>query len=373
MRIKNKKVVIPIFILIIFSLLLFLNRGRKGERKDLPTGGNSEVIAAVVEVEKVVPRDILEFIESNGIVKAWQEAEISPEVSGKVKSILAEVGDNLKAGDPIFKLDDELLKLRVEKARALVTQLEGNYLTSNRDLSRKGNLYQDGVISVLDLDLAKAKEKADRGLLAGAKTSLKIAQRDLRESTIKSPINGTLSERLIDIGTTVSPQMKVASVVDTSKLRIRIGVSEKEIPKIKKDQEVKVLVDAFPDEEYQGTVFTVGIKAHETTLTFPVEVEIVNNREPRLKPGMIARLKIRMGNHSQVIVIPQEVILHEEGEPFVFVVRDDVAHKVKINQGAIIDSQVIVKYGLSPGDLLVTVGAHTISEGTKVKIRNDLP
>jgi RND family efflux transporter MFP subunit len=373
MVIKNKKVIVLIIFLLIVSFLLLLRRGGKSESKNLPNGSDSEVIAAVVETEKVVPRDIMEFIDSNGLAKAWQEAEISPEVSGKVKSILAEVGDELKAGDPIFKLNDELLRLQVEKARSLVTQLEGNYLSSKRDLSRKEKLYQDGVISELDLDLAKAKEKADRGLLEGAKTSLKIAQRDLRESTIRSPISGSLAERLIDIGTTVLPQMKVASVVDTSRIRIKIGISEKEIRKIKKGQQVEVYLDAFPNEKYQGTVFSVGLKANESTLTFPVEVEIVNNRDPMLKPGMVARLKIQTGNHLQVVVIPQEVTINEEGESFVFVVRDGVAHKAKITIDTTIDSQVIVEDGLSPGDFLITVGSRTISEGTRVTIKNELP
>lgn len=366
MNVKSRKIFLIIAILLIIPFLFLLNRG-SDRKSGVPQDESfSEAIATMVEVETISFRNILEFIESNGIVKAWQEAEISPEVSGKVKTIHAEVGDYLESGDPIFKLDDELLKLNVNKARALVTQLEGNYLTSKRDIARKETLYQDGVISDLDLDLAKAKEKADRGLLEGAQASLKIAQRDLRESTIRSPIKGTLAERLIDIGTTVSPQMEVASVVDASKVRIRIGVSEKEIHKIKKGQGVKVHLDAFPQEEYQGTVFSVGIKANENSLTFPVEVEMINNREPKLKPGMVARLKIQTGNHSQVVVIPQEFILNEEGNLFVFVIQDGAAHKVKITPGSIIDSKIIVEEGLSPGDRLITVGSHAVSEGTKV-------
>ncbi|MBE9541119.1 MAG: efflux RND transporter periplasmic adaptor subunit [Proteobacteria bacterium] len=367
MKVKSRKIFLVIAILLIIPILFLLNRGRDGKSAVPQDESISEAIATMVEVETISTRNILEFIESNGIVKAWQEAEISPEVSGKVKTIHAEVGDYLESGDPIIKLDDELLKLKVRKARALVTQLEGHYLTSTRDIARKEALFQDGVISELDLDLAKAKEKADRGLLEGAQVSLKIAQRDLRESTIRSPIKGTLAERLIDIGTTVSPQMEVASVVDASKVRIRIGVSEKEIHKIKKGQGVKVHLDAFPQEEYQGTVFSVGTKANENSLTFPVEVETINNREPKLKPGMVARLKIQTGNHSQVVVIPQEFILNEEGNLFVFVIQDSVAHKVKINTGSIINSEVIVEEGLSPGDLLITVGSHTITEGARVK------
>ncbi len=372
MRIRGRTIVILGVIVLILVFLGLAGRERR-ESGEEPVQSPSEVIAAVVEVEKVAPRNIKEFIESNGVVKAWQEADISPEVSGKVKHIFAEVGDYLEAGDPIFKLNDELLTLRVEKARAVVTQLEGHYLTSNRDLARKEALYRDGVISELDRDLARAKEKADNGLLEGARVSLKIAERDLRESTIRSPIDGTLAERLIDMGTTVSPQMNVACVVDASKVRIRIGVSEKEIHKIKKEQEVKVSVDAFPREQYRGTVFAVGIKANETTLTFPVEVAIVNDREPMLKPGMVSRLRIQTANHSQVTVIPQEAIHNDEGGSFVFVVQDGVARRVDINPDSIVDSQVIIRDGLSPGDLLITVGSHTISEGTRVKVKNELP
>ena len=366
MNILNKKVILIAVVCLLLSVLFFVSRGEKSESKDLAASGIGAAPVTVVEVTEITLKDITEYIESNGVVQAWQEADITPEVTGKVKSIFAEVGDDLAIGDPIFKLNDELLHLQVEKARSLVTQLEGNYLTSKRDLSRKEKLYKDGVVSELDRDLAQAKEKADRGLLGGAKVSLKIAERDLRETTIRSPINGNLAERLVDVGTTVNPQTKVASVVDTSKIRIRIGISEKEIHKIRKGQDVTVSVDAFPSDAYQGAVFTAGMKANETSLTFPVEIALSNNREPLLKPGMVARVKIQTGNHTRVVSIPQDVILTEGYTAFVFVERDGVARKMSIVPDRTIDSHTIVKEGLSPGDLLITVGAQTISEGEKV-------
>jgi RND family efflux transporter MFP subunit len=367
MTILNKKVILAAVICLSLSVLFFVSRGgKKSESQDLSASGIDAAPATAVEVTEITLKDITEYIESNGVVHAWQEADISPEVTGKVKSIFAEVGDDLAIGDPIFKLNDELLHLQVEKARSLVTQLEGNYLTSKRDLIRKEKLFKDGVISELDRDLAQAKEKADRGLLAGAKASLKIAERDLRETTIRSPIKGNLAERLVDVGTTVNPQMKVASVVDISKVRIRIGLSEKEIHKIKKGQDVAVSVDAFPGDEYQGTVFTAGMKANETSLTFPVEISLSNNREPSLKPGMVARLKIQTGNHNRVVSIPQDVIFTEGDAAFVFLERDGAAHRINIVPDRTINSHTIVKKGLSPGDLLITVGAQTIAEGEQV-------
>jgi RND family efflux transporter MFP subunit len=369
MRITTKKAVIGSALLVLLFFLLVFTRGKRGEGNAPPTTDPAEARGTVVTVEKIVPQDIIEYSEANGVAQAWQEADISSEVSGKVQAIFAEVGDTLKAGAPLFKLNDELLTLQVEKARSLVTQLEGNYLSSKRDLSRKEKLYKDGVVAEWDLDLARAKEKADRGLLEGAQTSLKIAQRDLRETTIRSPIDGSLAERLIDIGTTVTPQMKVATVVYTSKIRIRIGVSEHVVSKIRKGQPVTISVDAFPHEVYQATVFSVGMKADEATLTFPVEVALVNDREPSLKPGMVGRLKIQTENHSQVILIPQDVIRTETGTPVVFVVKEDRARTVTITPGRSIASQIIVKEGLSPGDLLVTVGSQTIADGEMVVVK----
>jgi RND family efflux transporter MFP subunit len=160
--------------------------------------------------------------------------------------------------------------------------------------------------------------------------------------------------------------MKVASVVDTSKIRIRIGVSEKQIHKIRKRQNVRVVVDAFPGMDYQGTVFTAGLKANETSLTFPVEISLTNNREPLLKPGMVARLKIQTGKHTQVVSIPQDFILTEADTAYVFVEQDGIARKVTIVPDQTIDSHTIVREGLSPGDRLITVGAQTIVDGEKV-------
>ncbi|MDX1779599.1 MAG: biotin/lipoyl-binding protein, partial [Thermodesulfobacteriota bacterium] len=140
----NKKVALAVVVLIILFVLFLVTRGKKSESKNLVPNGTVEPRATVVEVIEVTLGDIIEHIESNGVIQAWQEADISPEVSGKVKTIFAEVGDNLKAGDPIFKLNDELLQLQVEKAGSLVTQLEGNHLTSKRDLTRKEKLFKDG-------------------------------------------------------------------------------------------------------------------------------------------------------------------------------------------------------------------------------------
>jgi membrane fusion protein (multidrug efflux system) len=323
---KNIMILLPVLVIVLIIIILTI---RVRERKRI------QALEATKKTEKIQPvkvlethyMDIMRFVKSSGVVHAWEEAIISSEVSGKVQAIYAKIGDRLEQGASILKLDDEMLGYAVEQAEANIMQLEGNYEASKKDLQRKRGLFDDKVISELEFDLAKAKEKVDRGLLDAARASLKIAKRDLRETLIESPISGILAERLVDIGTDVS-----------------------EIAEIQEGQPVRVEADAFPEKIFHGKVYSVGMKADDETLTFPVEASVVNSSRPILKPGMVARIAIQSGNHSAVIALPQDLLFSIADKTFVWIVQDGIAKKTEVTPGPIIDSRIIIKDGLQPGD-----------------------
>jgi membrane fusion protein (multidrug efflux system) len=365
---KNIMILLPVLVIVLIIIILTI---RVRERKRI------QALEATKKTEKIQPvkvlethyMDIMRFVKSSGVVHAWEEAIISSEVSGKVQAIYAKTGDRLEQGASILKLDDEMLGYAVEQAEANIMQLEGNYEASKKDLQRKRGLFDDKVISELEFDLAKAKEKVDRGLLDAARASLKIAKRDLRETLIESPISGILAERLVDIGTDVSKGAKVATVVSIDKIKIKVGISESEIAEIQEGQPVRVEADAFPEKIFHGKVYSVGMKADDETLTFPVEASVVNSSRPILKPGMVARIAIQSGNHSAVIALPQDLLFSLADKTFVWVVQDGVAKKTEVTPGPIIDSRIIIKAGLQPGDPVVIAGQQGLFEGSKVKIR----
>jgi membrane fusion protein, multidrug efflux system len=325
-------------------------------------------VALPVKILAAEKRDVERFITHAGVLQAWQQSVIFSEVGGKVQAISAKVGDTLEPGNPIMKIDDELIGYMVEQAQANVLQLEANHQTSLRELERNKSLFRNKVISDYEFDLARAKEKADRALLASAQASLKIVRRDLRETRITSPIRGILAERTVDLGTSISQGTRVATVIDIETVKIRIGISEKDIAEIKEHQPAIITTDALPDQTYAGTVYSVGTKADDPTLTFPVEIVINNNREPILKPGMVAQVSIRTGAYAGVFPLPQEAVLKANDDFFVWSVDRDTARRVGVTVGPIVRSEFIIESGLVPGQPVVVAGQHTLEDGSPVVI-----
>jgi membrane fusion protein (multidrug efflux system) len=310
------------------------------------------------------------YIRSSATVQAWQESRISSEISGRVKSVDAKVGDSLSIGSTILTIDDELLKYRLDDTKGRLLQLEANYLNSKSDLKRKENLFKNKIIPEYDLEMARAKEKADQGLVLSARASVDIAKRDLRETKIKSPIDGILAERYVDLGTNVSVGQKVASVVQIDKVKISIGVTDVDRSKINNGQKVELTTESYPGTVFHGKVYSIGLKADEASLTYPVEIVVENNTEKRLNPGIFVKVSILVSTISDVISIPQS-ILESTGEgDFVWTVADNKALKKSVVLGAFSGTSVTIKQGLTPGDQVVVLGQDNLTPNCDINIIN---
>lgn len=360
-------IVVPAAIVVVLGLLLTY---RMVARKMLQTRDSrlKSDVALPVKVVHTEQQDIVRSIHHSGVVQAWQQAILLAEVPGTVETINARIGEPLAEGSLILRLDDEMLGYTVEQARAKVLQLEAGHETSLRELTRKQSLYKNKVISDFEFDIAKAKEKADRAMLASARASLKIVERDLRETAITSPIAGILAERTVDIGTTVARGTRLATVVAIEQVKITIGASEREIADIHEGLPVEVSTDAYPVHCYRGTVYSVGTKADDRTLTFPVEIVISNDTPPILKPGMVARTSIHTGLYKGVITLPQEAVMKRGRTEMVWTVEQEQARSVDVTTRDVIDSRVIVSSGLEPGQAVVVSGQEILADGSPVTI-----
>jgi membrane fusion protein (multidrug efflux system) len=361
---------VPVLILLVIVALLMSRNIKRKRLQAMDTQARTESILPV-KVMEVKTEDLLRQVRCSGIIKAWQQAIILSEVAGRVKSISAKVGDLLQPDAPILKIDDEMHKYTVEQAEANVLKLEANRTTSRRELKRQKSLFKNKVIADYEFDLAKAKEKADLAMLNSSKASLKIARRDLRETLITSPIEGILAERFVDTGTNVTPGTRVATVVETNQVKIKVGISEKEIGEIKEGQEVSIETDAYPGQKHTGSVYSVGTKADDSTLSFPIEIVVNNIQNPVLKPGMVARAIIKTGIYSDVMALPQEAVLNKNQQPFVWIVDNGTVHKVLVTPTTVAGSQIIINSSLKPGALVVVSGLKRVFEGSRVQIMEE--
>jgi membrane fusion protein (multidrug efflux system) len=369
-KLKKQKqlwIIAPLILIFLFVCLITVRSIKKKALQKTDTSNKTESLVPV-KIIKAKPGNISKFIKYSGVIHARQQARILSEVSGKVKSINAKVGDPLEPGDPILKIDDEVLKYTVEQAEANVLRLEAAHDVSKKDLTRKKNLFEKNVISEFEFDAAKANEKTNRALLNSAKASLKIAKRELRETLIKSPFKGILAERTVDIGSNVGQGTMIATVVAIDKVKIKIGVSEQVIARLKQNQEVIVETDAYPGKKYKGVIDSVGTKADDKTLSFPAEIMINNDKEPILKPGMVARTTINTDNFSNVISLPEEAIYENNGAYYAWIIKNNTAHKVKVIPSSFIGTNVVIKKGIKPNQTVVVSGRERLLEGSPVQI-----
>ncbi len=360
-------ILVPILIVLLIALLLAVRLMERKRLQALDMSARQQNIVPI-KVITVQADDILRSVRCSGVLQAWQKAVILAEVSGKVISINARVGDQLEPGSPILKIDDEMPTYAVEQAEAKMLQLESNYEISKRELERKKTLYKNKVISEFEFEIARAKVKADQAVLKAAQASLKLARRELRETLITSPIQGILADRSVDVGSNIIKGINVATVVDINRVKIKAGVSDKEVAEIQLGQRVEVETDAYPRQIFIGSVYSVGTKADDSTLSFPVEIVLENQQASLLKPGMVARATIQTGMYVNAVALPQEAMLGPDGQHFTWTVNSSKAYKAAINPIDLIGSDIIIQTGLDPGQQIVISGQDNLFEGCQVHI-----
>jgi len=173
---------------------------------------------------------------------------------------------------------------------------------------------------------------------------------------------------MVDVGDTISLGMPIATIIDIRKLRVLVGISSQEIPKVKKGQEVEIKIDAYPNLNLKGRVSFIGPQADLSSRTFPIEIKVKNTNDKKLKPGMIARANILVAKEDNIIVIPQDSILNVDGKQVVYVVHENRAVMREITVTKVFENEVCACQNLKPGELLVITGQQNLVEGVLVTI-----
>ncbi len=339
-------------------LLLFLFSGSgcspdSGEPKS--SGQQTGTPAAQYSLETVTITEIPETVSGVGMVRARQEVEISPEISGKVKSIYYDVGDAVRQNDVLAALDNESHTITLNKKRARLRRAEAAGAKARKDAGKSGTLFKQGVISdsasddsILGLQVADAD-------LSLARAELKAAEKDLRDTRLTAPFNGRIALRTAELGKLVTPGQSLFTLVDINTVKIVMQVSELDIAKLATGNRADLVLDSLDGATFRGQVATIGLKADDTTRTFPVEI-LVDNEQEQLLPGMVARASIVSAVSRQVTLIPPEKLLPKNGKKAVYVLHSGKPLQRIVTPGETIDGRVVIESGLKPGDRLITGG-----------------
>ena len=307
--------------------------------------------AVPVEVAALARRPIAASYNGTAALEARGEAQVVAKTSGIALAVLADVGQQVRAGQVLVRIDRDRATLQVAQADAQVRKLEANY-------RRASQLVEQKMVSVNDVDQLRYD-------LENARASLRMARLELEYGTVTAPISGVVATREIKPGNFVQINTPIFSIVDTSRLEATLNVPEREIEKLKPGQAVQLSADALPGKGFEGRIDRVSPVVDAGSGTFRV---ICTFDGGLLQPGMFGRIAINYDQRADALVIPRSALLEDGSEPAVFAVRDGKATRAALKLGYSEGEWVEVRAGLKEGDQVVVAGKSALREGTAVKV-----
>jgi RND family efflux transporter MFP subunit len=352
---------------------------------------------------------------------------VVPKVGGRVASVRATTGDKVAAGALLFTLETADYETQLRQANAVlqsanatmtrtsdagqgqqliqaqaqVDAAQVNYDNAKGLYDKTKRLYDQGVVAKQQLDDVESRFKAAGFQLDSARQSLGLvrdkagsqasdvvagqvnqaraqvdfARSQLEATRVRSPLAGKISYRNVEVGELVGPTTLAFIVMDDRTVLAEAGVSERVVGNLRPGMEVKVLVDALGSSgggmetaslvPVAGTIDSVSPSADPRTMLYLLRVRI-DNKEGRLKPGMLAKLHIPVSSSASALLIPEKAAFSAKGGDSVYVVADGRVSLRPVSLGESDGDSVEVLSGLKPGELVVTEAQEFLSEGQRV-------
>lgn len=342
--------VIVVAVIVIAGMVYQLQKNHDKINNTVTDSGISNVVN--VNVTKVTEKGTGNELNLTGTLYPLTELNIASEAPGQITSLDIELGQNIMRGDVIAVIDNKLKQLAVRNAKINESKIE-------RDLERFQNLYDGGTLTEQQLEDAKNAHE-------GAKIQLEQAEKMLADATVKAPFSGVITNKFVEKGAFINPGSPLATLIDISKLRVKLNVSESNIYEIKTGNQAVVTTDIYPGTEFSGKVTFVSAKGDESH-NYPVEVELVNNKQFPLKAGTFVNVKIEALGAGDGLFIPRQALVGSTQDASVYVVENGKAKIRRItvkNNGT--DLQVMS--GLTREDEIIVTGQINLEDGKEIKI-----
>ncbi len=345
---RSRIFVVSLALLGLTVTILLMNRSR------MKAAARSEEVrflpVTLVQPERI-PLD--EQLSLTGTIAGNNDVPVIAETQGKVTRVFVSVGDQVRAGQPLVQVDDELKHANFQAATV-------NYEKAQRDYERFQSLIKDSTISDAQLESGRLAYKS-------AEAQYIIARRQYEDATIKSPIAGVVTARPVDIGVMVQNNSMVAEVVDISRLKVDLRVAEEDVFKMHEGDSVAVTTDVYPGVTFRGRISTISDKADDGH-TYAVQAVLPNSTRHPLKAGMFGRVSFVAIGPVESLSIPRRALVGSIRTPQVFVVDNNIAHLRSIVVGGEYDSRLQIVSGLSAGEQIVASGQNNLKDGVAVTV-----
>jgi membrane fusion protein (multidrug efflux system) len=348
-------------------------------------GGGGPRVPMTVEVGTAKRGDVAAHLTVVGNLIGLQTVDVAPRTGGRLLSVSVQLGDPVRRGQTIAKVEDREIVEQVNQAeasmnvsRATIRQREADLKVAELNFDRSKNLFARQLLAkqalddaesrylaaVAQLDLSKAQQSQNEARLQELKFNL-------NNTIITSPVDGFIGKRNVDPGAMVSTNTAIVSVVDISRLKLVVNVVEKDLRNVTAGDVGVVEVDAYPGEKFNGRIARVAPVLDPATRTASIEIEIPNN-DKRLKPGMYARISLTVEERKNTLVAPKNAIIDFESKRGVWQPNgDNRAQFVPVTLGIEGTETIEIVAGLNEGDRFVTNGAAAVRNNDQLIIAGE--
>jgi HlyD family secretion protein len=259
--------------------------------------------------EKVSRTDMVVVVTATGTLSAVRTVQVGSQVSGILQKINVDFNDKVKQGQIVAQIDPTFLEASVRDAEASLQRSTAQYNESKRSFERIKTLLEKNLASQADYDAALSQFEANDAARKQSVAQVERAKINLRYATIKSPIEGVVISRAVDVGQTVAASLSAPTLFtianDLTKMQVQASVDEADIGKVETEQEVTFTVDAYPEQTFKGKVRQVRLspKVEQNVVNYTVIID-VPNPDLKLMPGMTATVTIQIIKKEAVLKIP---------------------------------------------------------------------
>ena len=339
-----------------------------------------------VEVAKAAASTVIEGVEVIGTLSSKFGAEIKSEYTGIVTEVYVTEWVKVNRGDPLARLDTREADLVRKKAQTVVEIAKANLMQAevganraNREYERGLKLKEVGLITQQNLDDTLTEKEAAAVRISAAKAQIRAAEEDveyaqtrLSKALIRSPREGVVSWRNVNVGDFVGEMgaKPMFRIVDNRLLELTVTVPSGEMGTVRMGQDLTFSTDAIPGKTFTGKVMFINPTVNEADRSVRVVAEVENTSE-QLKGGLFAKGRILTGKRTGVIKIPRIALLTWDvaaAKAEIFVVHENVAHRRTVRSGNMAGDQVEIISGLASGQLVITRGGFNVKDGDKVNV-----
>jgi membrane fusion protein (multidrug efflux system) len=400
---------------VVLSLLLATLMGCNRSQAEAPAGSKAREVTAPsvraipITVGRAETRTVQRAVETSGSLLAWHEVQAKSEQPGTIAHLRADLGDRVPAGAVLADYDRKEFELAVDQAKAAVAaaaaqlnrqrdalatlqaevaRAESQYEWAKSELDRSQRLMQQQLIAARDVDNARNSANVAASQLAAAKVSLAqhpdqvlaaeaelkraqaalgIAEKRLRDTTVRSPITGLIARRHVSAGEYIKENTALFTIVVANPLKYVGSVPERHAPALKIGQPVRLSVEAHAGREFGGTVLRVAPAVDVPTRTLMLEARVPND-DGALRPGFFAKGSILTQPRATTVVVPADAVIYVAGLSKVFVVAGTAVEERLVRPGERQGSWIEIAEGVKAGEPVATSNLPSLFNGAPVAV-----